>query len=284
MSAASPDPRPHLTASLETLWGGYSPLRRIYRRLRPPWMGRLTPAGSAIDRFVGEIGLTVRHGPFVEMRFPPRADGRASFLAAKLLGAYEREIHPALLGAIAARPPVVVDVGAADGYYAVGLALLLLDPATPVHAFETDGGGRRLCREMAELNGVADRLRLRGACNPAALAAVLCDRAFVLCDCEGYEVELLDPARVPQLETCTILAELHPVARTEVEATMRERFGRTHHIVVVHPEEREPADWEELAGRDARTAFLLLSEGAPAPERAAEFRRCWALMTPVDPG
>ena len=282
MSAASPDQRPHLTASLETLWGGYSPLRRIYRRLRPAWMGRLTEAGSAIDRFVGEIGLTVRHGPFAEMRYPPRAAGRASFLAAKLLGSYEREIHRALLGAMAARPPLVVDVGAADGYYAVGLALRL-GVGTPVHAFETDGGGRRLCREMAELNGVADRLQVSGACDPAALAAALCDRAFVLCDCEGYEVELLDPARVPQLETCTILAELHPLARPGVEATMRERFGGTHRIVVQHPEERQPSDWEELAGRDARTAYLLLSEGAPSPDRAADFRRCWALMSPVGP-
>jgi hypothetical protein len=281
MSAASPHPRTHLTRSLETLWGGYSPLRRIYRRLRPPWMGRLTPAGSAIDRFVGEIGLTVRHGPFAQMRFPARAGGRASFLAAKLLGAYEREIHPALLGAIAARPPLVVDVGAADGYYAVGLALRL-DPETPVHAFETDGGSRRLCREMAELNGVADRLHVRGACDPDALAAVLRDRAFVLCDCEGYEVELLDPARVPQLETCTILAELHPLARAGVEATIRDRFARTHRIVVHHPEPRDQADWAELAGRDPDTAFLLLSEGAPSPDRMPEFRRCWALLTPLD--
>ncbi len=266
---------------LKTMWGGYSPLRRAYRGLRPRWMARMTPAGGAIHRFVGENGLTVRRGPFLGMRFPPRADGRASFLAAKLLGSYECELYPALLRAIAGHPSCVVDVGAAEGYYAVGLAMRT-DPAIEVHAFETDRASRHLCRDMGELNGVADRLRLRGACDPDALADVLCDRAFILCDCEGCETELLNPVRVPKLATSTILAELHPLARAGVEATLRERFAATHRVIVLRPEPRDQAEWEELADRDARTAFLLLSEGAPSTDRAADFQRYWLLMTPAE--
>ncbi len=262
------------------MWGGYSPLRRIYRRLRPRWLARVTPAGAAIHRFASEAGLTVRHGPFEGMRFPEKADGRASFLAAKLLGAYERELHPTLLDVIATRPTCVVDVGSAEGYYAVGLAMRL-DPDIEIHAFETDAGSRRLCREMTKLNGVAGRLRLLGTCSPEALSAVLCDQAFVLCDCEGYEAELLDPARVQMLATCTILAELHPHARAGVVTTMRKRFAPTHHVTVLHPEPRAQADWQELANYDPSTAFLLLSEGAPSPNRLADFERCWAFMTPV---
>jgi hypothetical protein len=264
---------------LDAVWGGYSPLRRTYRRVRPRWMARITPAGGAIHQFVRRIGLEVRHGPFAGLRFPPRADGHASFLAAKLLGAYEREIHAALVEAIAAGPSRVVDVGAAEGYYAVGLAMLV-DPRIEVLGFETDAGGRQVCREMAALNGVEGRVRLLGRCDPDALAAELPDEAFVICDCEGYEVELLDPLRVPRLATATILAELHPLARPEVERVMGDRFGATHDIVIVHPERREQSEWDELTGVDPRTAFRLLSEGAPSPERVAEFRRCWAYMTP----
>lgn len=269
-----------MTERLETVWGGYSPLRRAYRRIRPGWMARLTASGGAIDRFVGEFGLTVRHGPFAGMRFPDAARGHASFLAAKLLGAYERELHPLLLEAVAGGPAAVVDIGSAEGYYVVGLAMRS-GPGVEVIGFETDPGGRKVCREMAALNGVAARVRLLSRCDPQALSAVLPERAFVLCDCEGYEVDLLDPRRVPNLATSTILAELHPLVVPEVEARMRERFGTTHDIVVVNPGPRPPSDWDELADVDGQTAFRLLSEGAPSPDRAAAFRRCWAIMTPI---
>jgi hypothetical protein len=102
-----------------------------------PWAWRLAPslmatAGSghqlrlhassgqlhSAKRFVEVHGPRVRHGPFRGMRY------EANRVAAtqKLIGAYERELHPWLERVLAQRPTRFVDIGAADGYYAIGIA------------------------------------------------------------------------------------------------------------------------------------------------------------------
>ncbi len=261
------------------LFGGYSPLRRAYRRLRPSWMAELTPAGRQIGIFVARWGLTVLHGPFSGMEYPKRARGHANFLAAKLLGSYELELHEVIEQMITAAPGQIVDVGAAEGYYAVGLAMRTTDQ-TRVEVFETDASGRRQCAEMAQLNGVADRLSLRGSCDVTRLGAILTERAFVVCDCEGCEFELLRPEAVPQLRTATIVAELHPFVHADIEEVMQRRFSQTHDIRILRVRTRDPSSWSELTGWSDDAAFLILSEGAPSPDLLAEFERLWAYLVP----
>lgn len=261
------------------LFGGYSPLRRAYRRFRPGWMAQLSPAGKEIRRFVDEYGLVVRYGPFAGMRYPDRADGHASFLAAKLLGSYELELHPALAQAISGSHRQIVEVGSADGYYAVGFALRTGE-GTRVEVFEVDASERRTCRAMAQLNGVADRLVVHGHCDTGRLARTLDRGAFVLCDCEGYELELLRPDRVTALESATIVAELHPAAHPRINQIVADRFVATHHIRLLSMQQRDPSQWSELDGWAPMEAFLVLSEGALSPEQVAATGRCWAYMIP----
>lgn len=263
----------------EQLFGGYSPLRRAYRRMRPGWMARLSPVGREIQRFVDEYGVVVLHGPFAGMRYPDSAVGHASFLAAKLLGSYELELHPTVEQAISGGHRQIVDVGAADGYYAVGLAMRAGN-GTRVDAFELDAGERRACRAMAQLNGVADRVVVGGHCDTAGLARTLDRGAFVLCDCEGYEFDLLRPDRVPALESSTIVAELHPVAHPRIDQIVTDRFVATHHVRLLRMQPRDPSQWSELDGWAPIATFLVLTEGAPSPEQVAGSERFWAYMTP----
>src|SRR5579859_5362525 len=59
----------------------------------------------------------VRSGPFAGMRYVDASIGSAYL--PKLLGIYERELHPVIEEACASRPGLIVDLGAAEGYYAV---------------------------------------------------------------------------------------------------------------------------------------------------------------------
>src|SRR3954454_23679734 len=113
-------------------------------------------------RFVAWHGLTVSGGPFARLVYPDRAP---ISLVPKLLGIYERELHGAVEAAIRARPAVIVNVGAADGYYAVGLPRRC--PAAAVHAFEADAAAADLCRRVAAANGVD--VRVEGAEGPENL-------------------------------------------------------------------------------------------------------------------
>ncbi len=108
-----------------------------------------------------ETGGIVCAGPFAGLRYPV-ARSAGSSLAPKLLGSYELEIQDFVERAIANRPAQVVNIGAGEGYYAVGLALRL--PDASVFAFEKSESARALIRALAEHNGVASRVHVHGEC------------------------------------------------------------------------------------------------------------------------
>jgi hypothetical protein len=215
------------------------------------------------------------------MAYPTAAVGHVAFLGGKLLGCYELETHDALETIIGLRPAQIVDVGAADGYYVVGLARRA--PEAHVIGYELDRGERRMTAKLAGLNGVAERVSTRGFCDPAALAGALAaENAVLLCDCEGYERELLDPQLVPQLRKATILAELHPMFRAGIEEVIRRRFQDTHDIELIRMRVRKRDAWPELERLSVPHAFLVLSEGWRTNEEwhSPTLQRCWAFMRP----
>lgn len=149
-------------------------------------------------------------------------------LAPCLLGTYEAEIAGWIEALIAARPPLVVDVGAGDGYYAVGLAMRL--PDTRVVAADSDPLAQSGTKAQAALNGVEDRVEMLGEIRPADLQALLVPGAVLLSDCEGYEDILLDPVAVPALARTTVIVELHDFIAKGVSDRVAQRFGATHTI------------------------------------------------------
>lgn len=170
----------------------------------------------------------VRAGPFRGMAYLDEASG--SGLLPKLLGTYEMEVHPAIEAMVARGPDVLVDVGAAEGYYAVGLARRL--PTARVIAYDTDRYARHLLGRMRAANGVGDRVEMRGFCSAAELEVTLAaaDRPAVVSDCEGFEDQLLDPGRAPALRRTEVLVEVHEGMSPGVGARLRQRFEATHRI------------------------------------------------------
>jgi hypothetical protein len=180
----------------------------------------------------------VSYGPFEGLRYLAAAsDG---YLAPKLLGSYEEELHGVVREIVRDSPEVVVDVGCAEGYYAVGMAMAL--PGSVVFAFDSSVDARRSCLELARLNGVADRIVVGGACTSAILGSLALEGAAprqardgalrsskgaaLICDCEGCERWLLDPEAVPGLRRCTVLVELHDCwSRCLTEEGLRQQWA-----------------------------------------------------------
>ena len=77
-------------------------------------------------------------GPFKGVRYIDTAQGSAYI--PKLLGIYERELTPQIEDLISLQPVLIVDLGAAEGYYAVGLAMRL--KSAQVIAFEMEHSGQ----------------------------------------------------------------------------------------------------------------------------------------------
>ena len=172
-------------------------------------------------------GNKVLNGPFAGMEYLDKATEGA--LLPRLIGCYESELHP-YLQAIAARGlDQVVDVGCAEGYYAVGLARLM--PEVMVHAFDTDPAARRFCAALAERNGVAERVKVGGAFAGEDFARFTGPRTLVFMDIEGGEAALLDPELWPALKTVQIVVETHPGPSFALTAELTRRFQPSHTVV-----------------------------------------------------
>jgi hypothetical protein len=169
----------------------------------------------------------VRGGPFAGLRYV--GESPSPQIGPYLLGIDEIEIWPFVRRLLEGDFDVFVNVGAAEGYYAVGMARFSRIPR--VISYEGSRLGRILTRFMARKNGVAARLEVRGSCSPELLGDVLAPiaRPALLIDVEGYEEELADPARVPALRRATIIIELHEQRRPMADI-LRSRFAATHEI------------------------------------------------------
>ncbi|MDD3180113.1 MAG: hypothetical protein PHQ04_07135 [Opitutaceae bacterium] len=220
-------------------------------------------------------GRRVLGGPFRGLRYVGSSPN--THIGDALLGTLELEIRPFIERLRAGLFDVFINVGAAEGYYAVGMAKFSRIPW--IIAFEGDRLGRTLIRFMAQRNGVSDRIDVRGFCTPTLLADALISwrSPALLIDIEGAEEQVLDPTVNPHLSRSTIIVELHEMSRSMADL-LRPRFSATHRI-------------EEIWSRPRTFADLPANLGAAgpifSPERLLRFadeRRGrpmrWWLLTP----
>jgi hypothetical protein len=201
-------------------------------------------------RFVRHHGLTCQGGPFAGMRYPRSAVIRVPGLVASLAGTYELELHPMIKSLIASRPRLLVNIGAGDGYYAIGMARRC--PELKVIAYEADAYRVSVCRQLARLNGVENRVELHSVCTPDDLAALPAEPgAAVIADCEGAERELIDPGRVGWLRDATLLIEVHESIDPSLPAQLEGRFEPSHDLDWITPSRRYVWDPEYLLGWSA---------------------------------
>lgn len=181
-------------------------------------------------------GGIVASGPFAGMKFE-RGAAEGCFIP-KLLGCYESELHPYWEGLRRQRSyRTIVDIGAAEGYYAVGLARYF--PEALVVARDTNAGSHAMVRDIAQSNGVADRVVTGGHFAPADFNDYADQRTLVLCDIEGAEQQLLDPAIAPALRRFDIVVETHDGEAATILDLLVQRFRDSHDIAIVRERMRD---------------------------------------------
>ncbi len=193
----------------------------------------------------------------------------------KLIGTYEKELVP-YLAALDTNPPnVVFDVGAAEGYYAVGCAFRWSN--CDVYAWEMDEASRQQICTNVSLNRVEQRVHVQGACSEDDLHVAITERSpdLIIMDVEGEELNLCSERCIGAASRALWIVETHT---ERVMKTLRERLSQTHGVHVVANEPRTPADVP--AGFPWSCALLpydrwrLMDEGRP-------FLTPWIVAKPV---
>lgn len=210
----------------------------------------------------------VLNGPFKGMKYPTLAS-HGSAIYPKILGTYERELEPVIRECIDMAPSRIVDIGCAEGYYAVGLALRL--PGAQVIAADLSETALDLCRGMAALNGVSDRVRVIKGLSPRDLERFGNEDGggLLICDCEGGERELLNEKVLTALSSWHLLVELHEFVHPGIEQHLMELAAKSHTIEIIDSIDdiRRVAAFPvpELADHEFELKMELYREGRPHP-------------------
>ncbi len=162
--------------------GGADP-RRLDAALRIlcKWRSHVLQA-----ELVRRFGVVVQGGPFRGMTY--LAASSESCHIPKLLGCYEIELHPAIERAAARSYARVLNIGSAEGYYAIGLARRL--PGARVGAFDADAVAQKACRSLAAMHVIVE---CHDCFNPA-ISAELARRFAPTHDIEKREQKARDVA------------------------------------------------------------------------------------------
>ena len=206
----------------------------------------------------------VQDGPFSGMTILPESHRGDGDLSAKWLGFYEQELHACLADLISRPLSAIINLGAGEGYYAIGLALAF--PAASVIAFDINEAANEILRHNASANGLTGRITQGRSCNPAQLIEIASrsNDALLVCDIEGGEVELLGaPGVVEAFHQSDALIECYDFAVKNATAKICDLFYDTHDVFVVSQSGRNPNSYPFLEKLSDNERWLLISENRP---------------------
>lgn len=204
----------------------------------------------------------VLSGPFQGLEYPSfKSNG--SPLLPKLIGSYEAELHQEIFRALDAGYTEIIDIGCAEGYYAIGFAMR--NPQANVFAFDTSAEAQALCKAMAFTNGVESKVKVEGFCSKEDLTKIpVRKKALIISDCEGYELDIFTKDMIFVLRDHDFLIETHDCYNPNNSNELKNRFEKTHTIKSVFSisdkEKMESYKFHEISAVSKKYLYNLYSE------------------------
>ena len=207
----------------------------------------------------------VRNGPFKGLKYPEFISyGSAIF--PKIIGSYESELHPIIEEFCKKEYSQIINIGSGEGYYAVGLAMRI--PNAVIHAYELLPEAQKFIKQMAELNGVANRIVIHDKCTEEELLSFsYSNRTLIICDCEGAEKEIFKQQIIKYISKCDLIIEVHDFVDINISDYLYHLFYETHSIERIQSIDdiikAKTYSYPELETLDLSTKYFALCEGRP---------------------
>lgn len=218
----------------------------------------------------------IQYGTFAGTRFSGKANVSQGAHALKIFGLYELPVIQTLVDWCPAQ--TLVNIGAGDGYYSVGM--LKAGLVQQSICFEMTEAGRQAVKRNAELNGVESQISVHGTADVESLNQVLRDSSIdlketiILCDIEGAEFSLFNAEIISLLQGSKLVIELHEWnAQTENCEQMMKQFHQSFSTTVMTDQARAWQGIRELETLHGIDRALVTSEGR-------KYLGEWLVVTP----
>ncbi len=247
--------------------GGNLVLDNSLAKLSDNFFHRLTAVRRLViaERLAVELDNEIQYGIFKGMKLSSLRWGRHD-KAPMMLGLYESEVSREIEKA-AVHATTFIDVGAADGYFAVGAIFSGLY-ANSV-CFEISGEGRDSIKLNAEKNGVASKVSIFEEANEETLLKVAekvnTSDLFILCDIEGGEFDLFTLRVLQALKKSTILIEIHDFSEADRKrySSLKLMAESVFNLDELTQESRNPNTLINTRMLHDDDKWLMMSEGRP---------------------
>ena len=217
-------------------------------------------------------GRNVLNGPFAGISLYEKESWAEGNLAAKILGCYEMELVPAIEKAIAKKPEIVINIGAGDGYYSLGLAKRL--PDSLVYAFDINTEAQEICIISAVENDLLGQITIAGECTNQKLIELASTgkKTLIVMDCEGAEINLLNQETVASLRNCDIIVECHDFGNPQITPTLLANMAGRFTTETITQTGRNPMGFPFLNSFSDLDRWLMVCEFRP---EAMHWLACW---------
>lgn len=216
-----------------------------------------------LSKVFREFNCKVYYGPFKGMRYIKKS--YSSALIPKILGTYERELHHVIEQIILTDYQNIVDIGCAEGYYAIGFAFTCKHRSDfHVYAYDTNKEALKKARKLSRLNLVADRITLAERCEHCDFEIFKDKKTLIFCDIEGDELSLLNPTKAHSLLRYDLLVEIHDGSDEVglIKTQLTRRFKQTHRIQLIKFTSRTIQDAAAITcTNDTKLKQLAVNEG-----------------------
>ncbi len=232
---------------------------------------------KAISKIVAEkFNWTVSFGPLNGLVLARDSSWNIGDFGSMIIGTYEIEVLEVIIS-LSKKYKIFIDIGAADGFYGVGL--IRSGYFEKSICFEISEKGQASIKQLAKMNGCLEKIQIFGEANAQSLTELSRDEhleALVLIDIEGVEFELLSEEVLKLLRRCSIIVEIHDFSvhegnRKYIDLT--NRVTQFFDVTTVTTTSRDLSNFPEFEDFSDHARWLLVSEGRGK-------RMTWLVMSP----
>lgn len=206
----------------------------------------------------------IAYGPFKGLKLSSTTHWSAPDHGAMILGLYEQEILQQICS-LPQKYNTLIDLGAADGYYGIGVLVNHLFSKS--YCYEITEKGRTSILENAKLNNLESQVEIRGIATQDFIdefAQSICDTSVLLIDIEGGEFDLLTKNVFEKFKNSPIFVEIHDFFFADGKNHLNKILSNsksTHKSSVLTTSNRDLSIFSELKSWNDHDRWLLCSEG-----------------------
>ena len=222
---------------------------------------------SLLSKIISKkLNNKIKYGNFKGLKLYDQSWWGAKDKAAILLGLYEKEVLEKIMELAKINNLTdFIDIGAADGYYGVGV--LHAGFFKHSHCFEISKFGREIITKNSIINGVYKKISVYGKLNDLLSKKIKkfnTRKNLILIDIEGAEFEMLTTEFIHDIKHCYLIIELHYefLEKSNLKfISLKKRFKSFFDIEIISTGSRNPNALDDLKYFKDSDKWLICSEG-----------------------